>query len=79
MLVVYDKAVVSVAGADLLETITRNLETLATTMAMGLEITHLGDLKVSSIISWCTCTANVDFFLSSPNPENKENHLIENL
>ena len=66
---VYDKAVVSVAGADLLETITRNLETLATTMAMGLEITHLGDLKVSSIIFRFTYTAiamTYFFFFSKP-------------
>ena len=46
----YEKVVVSVAGTELLETLTRNQGELATTMAMGVETTHLINLKVGVVL-----------------------------
>ena len=48
MLVVYEKLVVSVAGLDLLETVTKNTGELAVTLAEGLDTTQLVSLKVES-------------------------------
>ena len=50
MLVVYEKLVVSVAGLDLLETVTKNTGELAVTLAEGLDTTQLVSLKVESKI-----------------------------
>ena len=52
---VYEKVVVSVAGMELLETLARNQEELATTMAMGVETTHLINLKVGVILTTSQC------------------------
>jgi hypothetical protein len=44
--VVYESQLASIAGADLLDTLARNMEELAASMAHGLDTSSLGSLQV---------------------------------